>query len=525
MISMKPDFPTFASLCQAHNLVPVCRELLADLETPVSILQRLQCEENVFLFESVEGGERFGRHSFIGLGNGGSLTVRDGQAVFTKGGVAQNLSGGIFALRHLLQGINAARLDGLPPFFGGAAGFIGYETAGEFEKLPPPKAPLDGPTAQLFFADEMLIFDNVRHTVLAVACIRPGEFADPRAAYEHAGARLDAILALLSPAAPAPALAREGTQDAGLRTPAVDAGLGGRAADSPARAPAAHATRLRFTRHTSREDYCEKVDRAKQHIRDGDIIQAVLSQKFSLDADINPVQLYRALRLINPSPYTFFLKMGGDHWIGSSPETMVRLTRGKAELRPIAGTRKRGASPREDADLADELLRDEKEAAEHLMLVDLGRNDLSRVCRPGSVQARDFMHIERYSHVMHLVTQLEGELADGRDALDLLRSVFPAGTLSGAPKIRAMEIINELEDAPRGAYGGAIGYFSYTHNMDLAITIRTLHLRDGKITLQAGAGIVADSDPEKEADECHAKAKALFSAIQFAANNLDLSTL
>lgn len=491
---MKPDLQTFETLCKTHNLIPVFRESLADLETPVSILKRLEREENVFLFESVEGGERFGRYSFIGLGNNGLFQVRDGRATFTKNGITENLPGGILALRELLKGVNAAQIDGLPPFFGGALGYIGYETVNEFEKLPPPKNGMGEPTACFFFADEMLIFDNVRHSILAVVCVRPGEFENPRAAHASATARIDGILASLEKP-PAPA------------TP------------SPA------GTLPRFESKSGREDYCRKVDRAKRHIVDGDIIQVVLSQKFSLSAKIDALKLYRALRLINPSPYTFFLKIGDTHWIGSSPETMVRLTRGKAELRPIAGTRKRGDTPRDDARLCDELLRDEKETAEHLMLVDLGRNDLSRVCRPGSVQVRDYMHVERYSHVMHLVSQIEGELDGGNDAFDLLRAVFPAGTLSGAPKVRAMEIIHELEDGPRGTYGGAIGYFSYSHNMDMAITIRTLHVRDGKITIQAGAGIVADSDPEKEADECLAKAGAMFKAVRFAVQNLDMSTL
>lgn len=492
---MKPDLQTFETLCKTHNLIPVFRESLADLETPVSILKRLEKEENVFLFESVEGGERFGRYSFIGLGNTGLFQVRDGRATFLKNGKLEKLPGGILALRELLKDVNAAQIEGLPPFFGGAIGYIGYETVNEFEKLPPPKNGMSEPTACFFFADEMLIFDNVRHSIRAVVCVRPDEFESPRAARDHAAARIDSILASLEkPPAPTPPFPT--------------------AANLP-----------RFESKSGREDYCRKVDRAKQHITDGDIIQVVLSQKFTLRAKIDALKLYRALRLINPSPYTFFLKIGDAHWIGSSPETMVRLTRGKAELRPIAGTRKRGDTPRDDARLCDELLRDEKETAEHLMLVDLGRNDLSRVCRPGSVQVKDFMHVERYSHVMHLVSQIEGELVGGSDAFDLLRAVFPAGTLSGAPKIRAMEIIRDLEDEPRGTYGGAIGYFSYSHNMDMAITIRTLHMRDGKITIQAGAGIVADSDPEKEADECHAKAKAMFKAVQFAVQNLDMNTL
>ena len=272
----------------------------------------------------------------------------------------------------------------------------------------------------------------------------------------------------------------------------------------------------------TRDEYCAMVEKAQKYIHDGEAIQIVLSQKFSAELSSSPLQLYRALRLINPSPYTFFLRVGGVTLVGSSPETMVKLENGRSSLRPIAGTRRRGKTPREDMALADELLSDEKEKAEHLMLVDLGRNDLGRTAEPGSVQVKSFMTVERYSHVMHLVSDVDAILAEKYDAFDLVRTAFPAGTLSGAPKIRAMELIRELEVEPRGVYGGAVGYFSYSGNLDLAITIRTLELRDGKLFIQAGAGIVFDSVPENEYEETLNKAGALFQAVRLAANNLEL---
>ena len=274
--------------------------------------------------------------------------------------------------------------------------------------------------------------------------------------------------------------------------------------------------------NVSREEYMAMVEKGKQYICDGDIIQVVLSQKFSAEFQQPPIQLYRALRLVNPSPYTFYLKLGERVLVGSSPETLVRLDGGSAMVRPIAGTRRRGQTPARDRELADELLRDEKERAEHLMLVDLGRNDLGRVALPGSVQVKDFMTVERYSHVMHLVTTVEALPAEGVDGFDLVRSVFPAGTLSGAPKVRAMEIIHELEPEPRGTYGGAVGYFSYTRNMDLAITIRTLQIENGQVSIQAGAGIVYDSDPATEYEETVNKAAAMLRSLRLAAAGLEL---
>lgn len=492
-----PDAKAFARFAENATIVPVIREVLADLETPLSVLARFAAEDQVFLFESIEGGERFGRYSFIGVNPRGVFTVEAGRAYLTRPNGRNELhvpagSPPLFALRELLGKPVIAEVPGLPPFIGGAVGYIGYETVNEFETLPPPKTPLTAPTAALLLAEELIVFDNIRHTVKIIVCARPGEFASPAAAYQDALARIEAICFRLRQPVELP--------------------------QEPE--PAAHARRLRS--NLTRDEFCEMVEKARAAIHAGEAIQIVLSQKFTAPQSASALSLYRALRLVNPSPYTFFLKIGERTLVGSSPETMVKLENGHSSLRPIAGTRKRGATPAADRALADELLLDEKERAEHLMLVDLGRNDLGRTARPGSVQVRDFMHVERYSHVMHLVSDVDAELDRNCDAFDLLRGTFPAGTLSGAPKIRAMELINELECAPRGVYGGAVGYFSSNGNLDLAITIRTMEICRGEIAIQSGAGIVYDSDPEKEYEETLNKAAALFKTVELAATGLNI---
>ncbi len=491
---IQPSFDIFKTHATHANRVPVSREYLADFETPVSVLSRFADDDNVFLLESVEGGERFGRYSFIGVNPKAVFSVEKGKPFLTKNGARAELDashGAFFALRDVLGDIKVAGAEGLPPLFGGAVGYMSYETVNEFEKLPAPKAPLADPSACFLLCEDMIVFDNVRHTVRLIACARIDEFGAPKAAYDDACARIEAIHARLRFPAAFPA------HEAPVRVPTLQSNM-------------------------TKDAYLEKVEIAKEHIRNGDIIQMVFSQKFTTKADIPAIQLYRALRLVNPSPYTFFLKTGGRVLVGSSPETMVKLDRGRAVLRPIAGTRKRGQTAAEDIALADELLRDEKEKAEHLMLVDLGRNDLGRVSLPGSVQMRDFMRIERYSHVMHIVSDVESVLKPEADAFDLIKSVFPAGTLSGAPKVRAMELIHALEPEPRNTYGGAVGYFSYGGPMDMAITIRTLRMEDGEISIQAGGGLVHDSDPEKEFEETVNKAGALFKSVRLAANGLQL---
>jgi len=477
-----PTLDDYRKLARDYDLVPVYREILADTETPVSVLQRFCERENAFLLESMEGGETWGRYSFVGVDPELLLDVDH------RGGP----TGGLEALRHVYRDQRVAELPGLPRFFGGAVGFVGYEGMGEFERMPLPRADAGPcrPCSRFLKADRLIVFDNVRHTIKITVCTRPAGADSPDVAYTAALADIDRI-------------------EAELRRPAPVSA----ACDYPA---------PEFSSNLTPEAYRKMVRRARRYITAGDIIQTVLSQRFTAACAIPPIQLYRALRLLNPSPYTFFLKIGDQALVGSSPEVMVRLTGSRVELRPIAGTRPRGETEQADRALADELLSDEKEKAEHVMLVDLGRNDIGRVAEAGSVQVTDYMVIERYSHVMHMVSHVEGILRAGLDAYDVIQATFPAGTLTGAPKIRAMEIIHALEPGPRGAYGGAVGYVSYLGNMDFAITIRTLEVEAGTVAVQAGAGIVYDSDPDKELEETHHKARGMQRAVLMAARNLEV---
>ncbi len=479
---MFPNETTYAGLAREYDIVPVYKEVMADLETPVSVLQRFITRENAFLLESMEGGEKWGRYSFVGIDPRPFLEVDHRKA-----------GGGLEEIRRIFKGVRVAAVPGLPRFIGGVVGFIGYEAVGEFERMPEPKPGRTGLRLRSRFvqADRMIVFDNVRHTLKIVVCTRPAECASPEAAYRRAVSEIEGIEHTLNQ--PAERLSCDRTGE------------------------------ILFESNMTRNEYCDMVKKAKDYIYAGDIIQAVLSQRFSARTDIPPIHLYRALRLLNPSPYTFFLKLGHQTLVGSSPEVMVRLTGNRVELRPIAGTRPRGADDATDRALADELLSDEKEKAEHVMLVDLGRNDIGRLAEMGSVQVTDYMVVERYSHVMHLVSHVQGVLRKEFDAYDVIRATFPAGTLSGAPKIRAMQIIHELEPEPRGVYGGAVGYVGYDGNMDLAITIRTMEVSGGVVSVQAGAGIVYDSDPVKEYEEtCH-KARGMQKAVQLAAQGLELS--
>jgi anthranilate synthase component 1 len=476
-----PSEKDYRALAREFDVVPVYREVLADMETPVSVLARFQDAPNLFLLESVEGGETWGRYSFVGVD----------PEIFLDAPHGVGAPSSLEALRSVFHGLRVAELPGLPRFCGGVVGYLGYEAAGEFERLPPPRAARGGPAPHSRFlkADRLIVFDNVRHTMKLVVCTRPRAAGDPLAEFRRAEREIEALARRLAePFAPAPT----------------------------ARRPPP-----RFASNLSREAFTAAVRRARDYIFAGDAIQVVLSRRFTADCDLPPLAVYRALRYLNPSPYLFFLKTGDQTLAGSSPEVMVRLTGGKVELRPIAGTRPRGATEQEDRRLADELLADEKERAEHVMLVDLGRNDVGRVCDPGSVQVTDFMVIERYSHVMHIVSHVEGLLRKGLDAFDVLRSAFPAGTLTGAPKIRAMQIIHELEPEPRGVYGGAVGYIGYDGNMDMAITIRTLEMRGGRVAVQAGAGLVFDSDPDREFEETDHKSRGMRAAVALAAAGLE----
>ena len=491
-----PDFETFRRLAGEGNLIPVYREILADTETPVTALMKLQHRPSVFLLESVEGGEKWGRYTFLGADPRKILRIRGPEVLVEENGETEAVAHGgdpLTVIREQLRAYRPASVAGLPRFFGGAVGFLGYDMVRYFERLPPRGLDdLRTDEAVLLVTDTLIVFDNVRHTIKVTACAAIEGVADLRTVYDETCARIDRLAALLKKPLERPC---------------------------PPPAPAPPAA---FRSNMTPEAFKDMVRKGKEYILAGDIIQAVLSQRFEMDGGPDPVDLYRALRYINPSPYLFFLKTSGMCLIGSSPEVMVRQEGGLAELKPIAGTKKRGQTEQEDRAMADELLKDPKERAEHVMLVDLGRNDLGRIARTGSVQVNQLMQVERYSHVMHLVSLVQAQLQEGLDSFDVLRATFPAGTLSGAPKVRAMEIIDELEPTRRGPYGGAVGYFSFNGNMDFCITIRTLLLKDDKIYIQAGAGIVADSDPDTEYTETRNKAQAMIQAVRLAADGFDL---
>ena len=490
------EFPSqarFVELARDHNVVPVCEEILADMETPVSLLTKLYRRRGpIFLLESVEGGEKWGRYSFLGIAAHASVEVFANVVKITANGTTETTAHDndpLAVLESYLDRYRAAELAELPRFWGGLVGYLTYEMVSFFERIPNP-LPADKPLAQFMLPEELLIFDNIRNTLL---CICVGFIDRP----ERAGAVFHAARRRL----------------AKLRT------LINRPLDAGQSALATSGSELRSS--IEEEAYRQQVVKVKEYIRNGDIIQAVISQPFSCPVPEDILALYRAQRYINPSPYLFFMHLGETALAGSSPETMVRLENNVATLRPIAGTRPRGVTEQRDRELADEMLGDEKERAEHLMLVDLGRNDLGRVARTGTVQVTDLMVVERYSHVMHLVSNIICDLKPGHDAWDLLRATFPAGTLSGAPKVRAMEIIAQMEQAPRGPYGGAVGYISFSGNLDLAITIRTAIVEAGRLTVRAGAGIVADSDPERERIETVNKAKSVQKALKLAQIPLD----
>ncbi len=482
-----PDKKTFIELASKSNVIPVCTEILADMETPVSILKKFYSrEEPIFLLESVEGGERWARYSFLGVSAKNHIRVfSDYVEVSSKSENKKILHKGdpLKVLETITEQYHPAHVKDLPRFWCGLTGYITYEMVSFFESIPV-SLPEKTPYAHFIIPDSMIIFDNIKQTLTCVRICYTDGNTDYSRVFDKASAELDKMIHKIH--SPSPVDKRAMDADVELKA------------------------------ETDHKTYVQGVKKIKNHIIEGDIIQAVYSQPFSCTAPVDPVMLYRAQRYINPSPYMFFMNFKDISIAGSSPETMVRLENRTATLRPIAGTRKRGKTEQEDISLADELLKDEKERAEHLMLVDLGRNDLGRIAEPGSVQVTDMMFVERYSHVMHLVSNISCDIRQDLNAWDLLKATFPAGTLSGAPKIRAMEIIAELEKNPRGAYGGAAGYISFSGNMDLAITIRTAVMEKGKMTIQAGAGIVADSVPEKELEECLNKAKSVEYALKLA---------
>ncbi len=483
-----PEPTEFARYYERHNVVPVCREILADTDTPVSVLHKIYDQAGpAFLFESVAGGERWGRYSFLSTSARTRVRLFARQVEIKKNGQTDFLDhhgNPLAVLRDVMKGYDAAEIPELPRFWGGLVGYFTYEMVSFFEAIANPLPP-DRPLAHFMIPDEMLIFDNVKNTLIMVAITYRNDGASAAAAHDAAIERIDAMQTKIEQYMPVPD--------------------GGEQADADA---------LVLQPLTEEAAYRSHVETVKSHIMAGDVIQTVISQPFTAPAPADPIRLYRAQRYINPSPYLYFMHLDDTVLVGSSPETMVRLENGVATLRPIAGTRPRGQTEQQDRAMADELLKDEKERAEHLMLVDLGRNDLGRVAETGTVQVTDLMIVERYSHVMHLVSNITCDLTSGLDAFDLLAATFPAGTLTGAPKIRAMEIIAELEDQARGPYGGAVGYISFDGNMDLAITIRTACVQDGRMTIRAGAGIVADSDPESERMETVNKAMGIQRALE-----------
>ena len=496
LLKQFPSREEFITLSRQANVLPVACEILADTETPVSLLGKFyRWQSDLFLFESVEGGERWGRYSFLGTSARSHVRIFPDVVAIRENGREEHIAhnGQPFqVLKARMEHYQPASVAGLPRFWGGMVGYLTYEAVSFIEKIPH-QWPADKPLAHFVVPDELVIFDNVRHTLTALIIAYREAEQTAEASYEQAAQRLQDLLRRIS-----------------TPTPAGETRLHDAAAPSCA---------CKLQPVHPENDFEESVRRVKDYIRAGDIIQAVISQPFTCDDPPDLWSLYRIQRYINPSPYLYFIKLGEMAMIGSSPETMVRLENGVATLRPIAGTRPRGATDKEDRRLASELLEDEKEKAEHLMLVDLGRNDLGRVAETGTVQVTDLMVIERYSHVMHLVSNITCDLRPEYDAWDLLTASFPAGTLSGAPKIRAMEIIAEMEHEPRGPYGGAVGYISFSGNMDMAITIRTATVEDGRLTVRAGAGIVADSDPEREHMETVNKAGAMERALDMLAPN------
>jgi anthranilate synthase component 1 len=546
-----PKLDEFLKLATQGNLIPVTRRVLADIETPLSAYRKISGAGESFLFESVEGGEHLGRYSFVGcnpravikqiadrveviengkvvetflIGGTGFQPVVSGVAPETgetamtasatganplssssneirrdaEFGQARRLShpngtvrDGLEVVERVMKKYRAVAVSGLPRFTGGAVGFIGYEFIHDVEPIVPrpPKDELGTPTMVFLIADQLLIFDRVAQTITILVNAVLEDAANPEEAYENAIAEIERLISL-------------------LEQPSEH---------QPVSVPTETPT-IPFESNVPKEKFFANVSKAKEYITAGDIIQVVGSQRFSTPVKASPLDIYRAARSINPSPYMFLLELDGFSLVGASPEIHVRCEDNTVEIRPIAGTRRRGKTAEEDVALEKELLADPKERAEHVMLVDLARNDLGRVCNFGSVQVKDLMIIERYSHVMHIVSQVEGKLSGDKTPYDLMRATFPAGTLSGAPKIRAMQIISELEQTARGPYGGCVGYFSFSGNLDCCITIRTALIKDGKAYVQAGGGWVADSTPENEFQETVNKSMAMRKAIAMAEN-------
>jgi anthranilate synthase component 1 len=482
-----PSFDAFKAKASQGNLIPVYCEIMADLETPVAAFLKLDRGDFSFLLESVEGGEKWGRYCFLGGEPSIIFQSKGARVEITRNGHSEVQDGvdPLDALKHLMREYHPVEVEGLPRFFGGAVGYLTYDMVRFFERLPDQTVDdLNVPDAMFMITDTIVIFDHMLQKIKVVSnALVDGP---PEKAYRQAIAKIDQLIARLrQPVPPRP-----------IRQSPVGP--------------------LTLTSNFAKEAYERVVERAKEYIRAGDIIQVVPSQRFEAPIGVDPFDIYRALRTVNPSPYMFYLKCRDLRLVGSSPEVNVRLEGSLIELRPLAGTRRRGGNAAEDVEIAGELMQDPKERAEHIMLVDLGRNDVGRVAKIGSVKVTELLQIEKYSHVMHLVSHVVGELAEGQDCYDVMRATFPQGTVSGAPKIRAMEIIEELEPTKRGPYAGAVGYFGYSGNMDTCIALRTMTVKGNTAYLQAGGGVVADSVPELEYEETLNKARALMRAIELA---------
>jgi len=489
---IKPSLSEFEHLAGHGTVIPICKDILGDLFTPAAAFLRVaHGRRRVFLLESVEGGERLARYSFIGWdpfmvvrGKGNSISIEE------QGEVTVHEGKPLEVLRETSAKFRPAPIVGLPPFIGGGVGFFSYDLVRGFEKIPSKTVEdLSIDDFVIMYFSTILAFDHVRHRIHIIANVLNRGAQSPQAKYQDALLRIEQIEKRLT---------------APISLPA----------------PMTRSSIPEAVSNLTRAEYCANVQTAKRHIEAGDIFQVVLSQRLTMKVSCEPFDIYRALRFINPSPYMFFLRMDNLHLVGASPEMLVKVRNGRVEYGPIAGTRPRGDTPEADERLADELLHDAKERAEHVMLVDLGRNDVGRVCKYGTVSVTDLMRIEKYSHVMHLVSTVEGRLKEGLDCYDALQACLPAGTVSGAPKIRAMEIIEDLEPCRRGIYGGAVGYVDFSGNLDTCIALRTLLLKDGAAYIQAGGGIVADSEPEREWEESMNKAQALIRAVRFAHEGL-----
>ena len=487
-----PTLEEYRRLAKTANLVPVTREILADFDTPVSAFLKLNRGDASFLLESLEGGETWGRYSILGFrpsiefrSKGRNVEIRRGERIERR-----TVDDPLDALRGLLGEVRAAVVPDLPPFSGGAVGLIGYDYVRFLERLPARLADdSNHPDLHFVFPDVVLVFDNFRHRLRFVVNTRPGD--QPDRSYRDAVGTIDEMIARLS---------------APLQEPPSSPHKNGD---------------VRLASNMGEADYKKAVVRAKEHIREGDVVQVVLAHRLEASVPVAPFDVYRALRVLNPSPYMFYLRFGERSVAGSSPEILVRVNGSRVTLRPIAGTRPRGRTRAEDESMEKALQASEKDRAEHVMLVDLGRNDVGRVAAIGTVRTTEFLELERYSHVMHLVSQVEGELREGLGPFDVLRASFPAGTVSGAPKKRAMELIEELETSRRGAYAGAMGYFDFHGNADFCITIRTALFDGGRVQCGVGAGIVADSNPDEEWKETCDKARAVEEAVRLAARGFD----